>query len=57
MLSPGRKTFFRASQFLDTYSNHEWCAGLLRFLQAHETNIAPENDPLEKENPIGNHHF
>ena len=22
-----------------------------------ETNIAPENDPLEKEIPIGNHHF
>ena len=22
-----------------------------------ETNIAPENDPLEKENPIGNRHF
>ena len=22
-----------------------------------ETNIAPENEPLEKEIPIGNHHF
>jgi len=22
-----------------------------------ETNMAPENNPLEKENPIGNHHF
>ena len=22
-----------------------------------ETNIAPENRPLEKEIPIGNHHF
>ena len=22
-----------------------------------ETNIAPENGPLEKEIPIGNHHF
>ncbi len=22
-----------------------------------ETNIAPENKPLEKEIPIGNHHF
>ena len=22
-----------------------------------ETNMAPENDPLEKEIPIGNHHF
>jgi len=22
-----------------------------------ETNIAPENTPLEKEIPIGNHHF
>ncbi len=22
-----------------------------------ETNIAPENKPLEKKNPIGNHHF
>ena len=22
-----------------------------------ETNIAPENDPLDKEIPIGNHHF
>ena len=22
-----------------------------------ETNMAPENNPLEKEIPIGNHHF
>ena len=37
----------------------------LRKQRAHKTevltlpdfNIAPENRPLEKENPIGNHHF
>ena len=31
--------------------------GLFRLLTLPETNIAPENGPLEKQIPIGNYHF
>jgi len=31
--------------------------GWFKMVTLSETNIAPENMPLEKEIPIGNHHF
>ena len=34
-----------------------WRMGLIFLITLPETNIAPENNPLEKEIPIGNHHF
>ena len=38
------------------YLSHDAWAFLCKFTLP-ETHIAPENRPLEKEIPIGNHHF
>ena len=40
------------SQRLENFSRNAWITVTLP-----EINIAPENRPLEKEIPIGNHHF
>ena len=40
---------------LKTFDEMIWSEGLRTTLP--KTNIAPENRPLEKEIPIGNHHF
>ena len=36
---------------------NDWLENHMIFITLPETNIAPENGPLEKEIPIGNHHF
>ena len=42
---------------LDDVPCHDLIQVMLSPITLPETNIAPENRPLEKEIPIGNHHF
>ena len=60
--SPVSPTQFVSGRFRMIHGSHQFpTKGPIRFgrlgLTFPETNVAPENRPLEKEIPIGNHHF